>query len=454
MCGTRWNEWVPETRLLKQNAENEALRMRLRQQNLQRSTSASSLTMPQILDQQLYLEEEASEKLSEGWGEEDVCTYPEGYVMQPVFACKECSQRAGKPFGFCFGCSLKCHVEHTVYELFDKRHFRCDCGTPRSGCSCTLSKATGERKEEEDNHENMYNHNFDGLYCWCDQPYDHNSDAVMLQCVRCMDWFHPECIERKNGGSAMPSLNSFSDFICADCTEECPFLALYATLRVRDEEGNEKNENGEKVKREEEEAAEKTEEKEKEKRAGEKRKRELEGESQIGEQSESQEKKAKTSVEHTSQDQTTDCKWSPEEKEKIGTGEVLRKNTFWRSGWRKSLCRCHQCQEMLRRCRADFLLTEDESSREEPEEEQEEQEEQEGTTTTTTSERISLLRSSQEAFARTLNPTQQLNLLAGYQAMVSGLKDFLRPFAERGEEVTQRDIETFFARLKETQQQH
>lgn len=41
-------------------------------------------------------------------------------------------------FGVCYGCSLRCHLQHEIEELFFKRGFRCDCGTPRSG----LFKAT------------------------------------------------------------------------------------------------------------------------------------------------------------------------------------------------------------------------------------------------------------------------------------------------------------------------
>lgn len=42
------------------------------------------------------------------------------------------------------------------------------------------------------NERNIYNHNFDGLYCVCNRPYpceDYN-DCEMLQCIICEDWFH------------------------------------------------------------------------------------------------------------------------------------------------------------------------------------------------------------------------------------------------------------------------
>lgn len=60
---------------------------------------------------------------------------------------------------------------------------------------------------------------------------------------------------------------------------------------------------------------------------------------------------------------------------------------------------------------------------------------------------VSLLSSSQEAFATTLQPVQQIELLQGYQSMLDGLREHLRPFAERGAEVRKEDIDSFFEQL-------
>jgi E3 ubiquitin-protein ligase UBR7 len=121
---------------------------------------------------------------------------------------------------------MKCHVDHTVFELFEKRHFRCDCGVPRSGCACTLdpSSPVNERKLA-DNDENKYNHNFDGLYCWCNQPYDHSSDVTMYMCVVCQDWYHEQCLKNMEG--AIPAEEDFDDFFCKDCMAKHPFLQRY-----------------------------------------------------------------------------------------------------------------------------------------------------------------------------------------------------------------------------------
>ena len=92
------------------------------------------------------------------------CTYDKGYIRQQVFACRTCYVNMYKeknpkgniidpngsnvlnngekkqilevdmeevgiePAGFCIGCSMNCHLDHDIYELYDKRAFRCDCG--------------------------------------------------------------------------------------------------------------------------------------------------------------------------------------------------------------------------------------------------------------------------------------------------------------------------------------
>lgn len=109
---------MPETKVLAINEQNEALRMKLRRENALTSSrgakeqttmpevhpiqtaafySACSLyRMMQVLDNILYLEEEASEEISQNWGDESRCTYSDGYIDQPVYACRECSERAGR----------------------------------------------------------------------------------------------------------------------------------------------------------------------------------------------------------------------------------------------------------------------------------------------------------------------------------------------------------------------
>ena len=123
------------------------------------------LTMEDVLQSQLQLEEEAKYQMEQNVGnDEEKCTYEDGYITQQIFSCKTCQKNGQFTFGFCYGCSLKCHLDHEVFELYTKRNFRCDCGISHS--SCTLLP-----KSSEKNTENQYNHNFHGLYCWCNDMF-------------------------------------------------------------------------------------------------------------------------------------------------------------------------------------------------------------------------------------------------------------------------------------------
>jgi hypothetical protein len=139
--------------------------------------------------------------------------------------------------GVCFGCSLRCHLDHNVIELFEKRNFRsfslssslllslfspthrffrCDCGV-RTPMDCSF--ATSPRSPTSTS-RNRYNANFLNKYCWCGRPYDTSAEApakgsdavtpsgtttsvtcstdnVMRQCYFCQDWFHEDCIEER-----------------------------------------------------------------------------------------------------------------------------------------------------------------------------------------------------------------------------------------------------------------
>ena len=129
------------------------------------------------------------------------CSYSKGYLDQPVFACLTCNNHANKNSnkldydslsGFCLGCSMNCHLDHNVIELWNKRNFRCDCGNKKFKSSkqnqCLLSC-----KKDEINDKNNYNHNFIGKYCYCNREYS-VSQHTMHQCLNCQDWFHQTCI--------------------------------------------------------------------------------------------------------------------------------------------------------------------------------------------------------------------------------------------------------------------
>lgn len=117
------------------------------------------------------------------------CTYDLGYIKQPLYACRTClNDRA-----VCVACSVACHAEHDLVELFNRREFRCDCGTEAMGAGscCQISN----RADAPQNERNRYNHNFRGEFCWCGRPYDpHTEENDMIQCLVCEDWCHEPCL--------------------------------------------------------------------------------------------------------------------------------------------------------------------------------------------------------------------------------------------------------------------
>lgn len=127
-----------------------------------------------------------------------------------------------QPAGICLACSLECHDGHDLFELYTKRNFRCDCGNSRfSNLSCKLFP-----NKETENVQNMYNHNFRGLYCTCERPYPDPEDDVedeMIQCVICEDWYHGRHL-----GEVVPPQNYvYSEMICTTCMEKHSFLWNY-----------------------------------------------------------------------------------------------------------------------------------------------------------------------------------------------------------------------------------
>ncbi|KAG9628765.1 zf-UBR-domain-containing protein, partial [Aureobasidium melanogenum] len=174
----------------------------------------TSQTAQEFIASQLELEKEAREALPYQF---DTCTKPLGPLRQAIFACLTCnppSASDGKSHtsaAVCYSCSISCHGEHELVELFTKRNFVCDCGTTRvpSSAPCTLrinestsqkGNVTGETPAEN----NKYNHNFSGRFCGCGEPYDPEKEkGTMFQCLGLgtvedggcgEDWWHPECL--------------------------------------------------------------------------------------------------------------------------------------------------------------------------------------------------------------------------------------------------------------------
>ncbi|KAF2722293.1 hypothetical protein K431DRAFT_283989 [Polychaeton citri CBS 116435] len=178
------------------------------------SLSAVSQTAQEYISSQLQLEADAREALPYQF---DTCTKPLGPLRQSIFACLTCTPPPAskyqqfQPAGICYSCSISCHGEHTLVELFTMRNFVCDCGTTRftngAPCELRLNPATGRKGGvigEEAREGNKYNHNYQGKFCGCGEEYDPEREkGTMFQCLGIgtaedggcgEDWWHPECL--------------------------------------------------------------------------------------------------------------------------------------------------------------------------------------------------------------------------------------------------------------------
>ncbi|KAJ9479749.1 Zinc finger protein Mlo2 [Pseudozyma hubeiensis] len=187
-------------------------------------------TAADLIAQQSKLEAQANEAIPFQF---DTCTHERGYIRQPVYACKTCGGG-----GVCAGCSVSCHAEHELVELFNKRKFRCDCGTPNlyrqkepnnadrivrltehlaypeGAQPCSLRKPGFSPQ----NDANAYNHNFDGGFCYCErgQTYDpEKEDETMFQCIVCEEWLHESCtsLRPSSAGSQVADGHSTTDAV-------------------------------------------------------------------------------------------------------------------------------------------------------------------------------------------------------------------------------------------------
>ena len=164
-----------------------------------------------------------------------MCTYEKGYFDQPVYSCITCSEIAGRPIGVCYGCYLECHLGHeNVVELFTRRQFRCDCPTLSDTiCDCTLNQAS--EVVAPVNPKNKYTCNFEGIFCWCKRGYSADSNATMIECFLCEDWFHSTCIQQDTT-FLHPLTESDDVFVCKDCLTAAPILQHYTHLQAPIEE--------------------------------------------------------------------------------------------------------------------------------------------------------------------------------------------------------------------------
>ena len=228
-----------------------------------------------FINEQLELEADAREVLPYKF---DTCTKPIGPLRQNVFACLTCNPPPASaaqvytPAGICYSCSISCHGDHNLVELFSRRNFTCDCGTTRmqsSTCTLRSDENTGEKgaRMELPATINRYNQNFQNRFCGCGEEYDpHTQKGTMFQCIGLgtvetggcgEDWWHPECLmglpkswqtiivkpeptpvkadgeeetepEDHPVPPGFPKEDDFEQMVCYKCVESNPWIKQYA----------------------------------------------------------------------------------------------------------------------------------------------------------------------------------------------------------------------------------
>ncbi|TIC38436.1 hypothetical protein E3Q09_00008 [Wallemia mellicola] len=401
----------------------------------------SITTAEDYIREQEILEAEARELLP---FKADLCTqdYDKNEIGKPlrqaIYLCKTC----GLDKGVCVGCSIICHGDHDLLELFPKRGFVCDCPTSRFSKECSLKKL----KATYDSHPNHYNHNFQRRFCACDQIYEPaECDQEMYQCLSCEDWFHEGCLNLRdknqegrvndeNSEDAGPVLrlprSKFDAFVCSECVLSpdlehlrryagTPSFVLLESMKSLPQEGDDdesaiplkfsnKREHSEDGDYEENDV---------------KRAKTGENESQSVPQEETIQACKVPAINEESQQFLSNLSQNPPPKP---PSEAPRADMFMLHGWRDKWCKCENCMTKL--SKHPWLFAE-EATYEPQEEEQEEK---------------TLLQLGAEAL-NTLPREKALDGLKAYEKMSSSVKDFLKPFADTGKTVEAADINNFFS---------
>ncbi|KAI9484301.1 hypothetical protein BDB00DRAFT_984296 [Zychaea mexicana] len=369
------------------------------------------LTAVDIVDQQRQLEQEAQQVLP---GKFEKCTYDQGYIRQALYSCKTCYPEEKDLAGFCYSCSIACHADHELFELFPKRCFRCDCGIGRDNNDNDVSRCT-LHDNKESNVNNKYNHNFRGRYCRCDKDYDPDQeDGTMYQCVVCEDWFHDRCI-----GELPADVEDFESYVCRGCTKQHPFLIQKPDNWISI--GLSKNE--EKIHRWVTAPAPPT--TTITSSSGSDTATVVSGQKRKLDQVEKDEKKDDGEI-------NSDSSGKKQQLEQQ-CGRVTYDNEenvelFLKEGWRSHLCQCKECAHAYKDHKIEYLLSEEETF--EPEEDEDAGK--------------SLVDAGMEHIMR-MDRVQAMESIMAYKALSSQIKDFLQTFKDSGEVVTESHIRQFFA---------
>ncbi|EMC95951.1 hypothetical protein BAUCODRAFT_510329 [Baudoinia panamericana UAMH 10762] len=449
--------------------------------------SSFSQTAQDYIASQLRLEADAREVLPYQF---DSCTQPLGPLRQSVFACLTCTPPPASPHqhftpaGVCYSCSISCHGDHNLVELFSKRDFVCDCGTTRlascgTPCSLRHNAVTGRKGGvvgEEAREGNRYNHNFQGRFCGCGEEYDPEREkGTMFQCLGLgtmeeggcgEDWWHAECLmglprQKSEGVSGKATMNGelepvreedevegaaavqhevepplppgfpaeddFDHLICYKCVDAFPWIKQYAaTPGFLPAVPMQLNANDVVTDR-----------------SAESRKRKADDD--VNEAQDT--KKVKVNEEASSLESSV-------VDEANGNANKPRHTTlpspprgsislFLKEDFRDHLCRCTDCFPRLARHRQ---LFEEEDSYEPPLSESSEG--QAPASVTGRSVNSGSLLERGEAALSSMDRVRAIEGVMAYNHVRDKVKAFLQPFAESGQAVGAEDIKAYFAKLR------
>ncbi|XP_055920140.1 putative E3 ubiquitin-protein ligase UBR7 [Eupeodes corollae] len=395
----------------------------------------TSVTMVDILAHENQLEEEYAAVL--GASDDKCCTYAKGPIKrQALYSCLTCCPDSVKDLekcaGICLACSLHCHENHELVELYTKRNFRCDCPTERfPGVKCALNPETavGDKKMPK-NELNLYNQNFQGVYCTCKRPYpDPESpiEEVMLQCAICEDWYHLHHL----GLKVKKLRDDYHEMVCPGCMQKFEFLQDYtgmALKRLEDLDGSDVSvETDDKLKSDLDKSISEI--------------MNMSGEDESGDVVAD----ASTSSKVENGEKATNGIEPPSKRQKLEEPTGCRRPkikpdwdkdvaTLWLSDWRTALCKCKECLPLYEANKITFLLDCEDSAN---------HYEERG--------RNNAKESSYEQGIRalsTIGRTQQIDAITEYNRMKDKLKDYLHTFVVSKKVVTEEDINRFFQEIK------
>ncbi|XP_067626286.1 putative E3 ubiquitin-protein ligase UBR7 [Eurosta solidaginis] len=427
------------------------------------SLEESSVTMVDILQEERELEEEYNAVL--GASDEDCCTYSKGAIKrQALYSCLTCCPEARKNLekcaGVCLACSYRCHENHELVELYTKRNFRCDCPTERFVRlhHCLLNP--GVVTLQAPNSENLYNQNFQGLYCKCKRPYpdpERTSEEVMLQCTVCEDWFHLHHLDVSASAAKIAETDACCEMICGDCMQKHAFLQNYTGLTLNAlDEADESLANitvtGDTSLREDHDKLHSDLDKsisdimnmgENEgEMANEKVESSDENAAIVEDTNDSGPKAKRQKYDNEQKSVTENIEDIPKSVKSAngcrrpkGEGDYQKGATFWSNDWREALCQCCDCMTLYKTQKVEYLVDKEDSAKL-----YEERGKRRGATNSTYEQGIRALAS--------MDRVQQIDAITEYNRMKDKLKEYLQTFAASKKVVTEADINRFFEEMR------